>query len=441
MGMIEKNIIVFGAGEWGVEMLSFLKENNILVRCVFDNGSKRWGQMMADNVIIEQPRYIEDSLVIICVARYYRSIFDQLISLGYSENHIFFTDEFKLLLMDGESSYDGGVCEYPSTIQFPVTYACNFNCIMCGMPKLKYKKHASVDEIKKILQDDLFRKVEYVGINGGEPFLRNDLAECMEVMIDVLPELKGFNIISNGFFTERIVSVLKRIHGKCQDNGINVSIAISVDGIGELQDEHRGCGGAFECANKTIDILRSNPELCDSLSVICTITKKNIFNVNEVVVWAEQKDLYVNYNIATENERIANQDKVSDFSLFKDERARMMAQEFFFGLYQKTKEERYYGLFLYLREKRRYTECPCQKNKWITIYPEGTVGFCATHSVEIGNALEESARSIVNRNLNYLEQIKAEKCEKCAQYSSRLNAEGKKVLYTEELKNRMLRWK
>ena len=88
---------------------------------------------------------------------------------------------------------------FPSTIQLPVTYKCNFNCKMCGMHNLIHKDDYSTKELEQILKDKLFSKVTSIGLNGGEPFLRSDLVECVKIMIKTLPNLKSINIIIIGF--------------------------------------------------------------------------------------------------------------------------------------------------------------------------------------------------------------------------------------------------
>ncbi len=67
------------------------------------------------------------------------------------------------------------ISQYPTVIQLPITYLCNFDCVMCGMHHMIGRKDFTPDEIRKILQDELFTRIEYVGVNGGEPFLRKDI--------------------------------------------------------------------------------------------------------------------------------------------------------------------------------------------------------------------------------------------------------------------------
>lgn len=332
------------------------------------------------------------------------------------------------------------VLEYPQTIQLPITYLCNYDCVMCGMNHMTRYKDFTAEELGKIISDKLFSKVEAVGVNGGEPFLKPDLLECFKVMIDNLPNLKNFYIISNGYFTDRITKNLLEIKKLCAPKGICVNISFSVDGIDDMQDFHRGKNGAFEHVVRTIDeIQKKFDDYVDYMNLTCTLTRFNIERINEVEVWAEERKIDISYNIATVNVRIENEDRLDKFSLMNDEHAKMLAMEFFHKKYMETAEEKYYVLYLYLRDGKRYASCPCMYNEWITLTPNGQMGFCATHSKELGSGLKHSAYEIIQGNLSHLDEIKRDYCQGCSHYAGLLNAEGYKILREEMRKNYYMR--
>ncbi len=330
------------------------------------------------------------------------------------------------------------VKKYPSTIQLPITHLCNFDCVMCGMHHMIGRRDFSAQELSEILSNELFSKIKFIGVNGGEPFLKKDFIDCIKVMIKNCSLLEEINIISNGYFTKKIVNVLQLVGPICRTNNVRLNIAISVDGIEDMQDFHRGKENAYINAVDTIKALRENSYV-DSVSCICTITKHNIYRINEVELWAEENDIDVSYNIATEHVRIENQDKVSDFTIFSDEQAKLLATEFFYKQYCKTKQEKYFGLFLFLKDRKRYSVCPCQFNEWVTLTPDAEIGYCATHSKKLGSALEKSAYDIFRDNNDYLEELKYNYCEYCSHYMYELNVEGLKKLKKEELKNEFVR--
>lgn len=330
--------------------------------------------------------------------------------------------------------------KFPETIQLPITYLCNFDCVMCGMHHMVNRKDFSARELGNILGNELFSKVKSVGVNGGEPFLKPDMIECIDVMIDKLPLLEQFYFISNGFYTDKIVTSLKCIKEKCNKKGIKVNISISVDGINDMQDFHRGKQGAFVHAEATLNELLKNRECYfDQIDIICTITKYNIERINEVEAWANSLGVEVAYNIATANVRIENEEKLNDFSIFSDEHARMLATEFFYYKYLETGSEKYFGLYLYLTEKKRYATCDCQNKKWVTLTPDSQISFCATYSNNLGSALENSAYELFNGNDCYLDEILETHCETCSHYMYSLNAGGLKKMHKDQRKNWFLR--
>jgi len=330
--------------------------------------------------------------------------------------------------------------EYPNTIQLPITHLCNFDCVMCGMHHMINRTDFSIDELKKILSDKLFSKIEAVGVNGGEPFLRKDIVECFKMMSETLPYLKDFYVISNGYFTSKILSSLKEIKKTCNQKGIKLNISFSVDGIYDMQDFHRGHADAFKNVNNTIDSILSNKSAyVDNLNIICTITKHNIYRINEVDIWARSKGIDVAYNIATVNERIENLDREESFSIFSDEHARMMAQEFFYQKYRETNSKRYFAIFLFLKTGKRYDTCPCMFNEWVTVTPDSQVAFCATHSKSLGSGLYESPYSLVHNNQTYLKQLIAEHCYNCSHYMYNLNADGLKEYLKDRFNNEFMR--
>ena len=48
------------------------------------------------------------------------------------------------------------VLEYPLTIQLPITYLCNYDCVMCGMHHMTRYRDFTAEELGGILKDKLF---------------------------------------------------------------------------------------------------------------------------------------------------------------------------------------------------------------------------------------------------------------------------------------------
>lgn len=321
----------------------------------------------------------------------------------------------------------------PKVLQLPITFKCNFDCVMCGMRNLIGNEDYSCQDLKKIISDPIYSSIKSVGINGGEPFLRNDLIEFIEILL-TLPSLKTFYFISNGYLTDRILNTLPIIKKMCEERKVTLNIAFSVDGVGDMQDLMRGHRNAFEKVNHICcKILEDKEKYCDDLTVISTITKINIARIYEVQEWAEQLGIEVAYNIATIHARIDNSGRFEDFSIFTDEEARHLAMEFFYTLFLKKRSQRYFAIYYFIRYQKRVAYCDYQRSA-LTLVPNGNLAYCATHSKEVGNVIQSGTSNVYYENLDYQKELIKTHCASCSHYMYNLNSEGLKEYYKELLR-------
>src|SRR5262245_61201538 len=68
---------------------------------------------------------------------------------------------------------------------------------MCDIWRNEPDKELTPEQLRQILKDPLFEAVRYVGVNGGEPTLRPDLPDIGRVLVETLPSLQAFCIITN----------------------------------------------------------------------------------------------------------------------------------------------------------------------------------------------------------------------------------------------------
>jgi MoaA/NifB/PqqE/SkfB family radical SAM enzyme len=296
---------------------------------------------------------------------------------------------------------------------------------MCGMKKMAGREDFTPEELEKILSDPLFKKITNAGINGGEPFIKNNLPEYVRVIVKTLPHLRFIHFITNGYFTENMAAMLPEIKTTCRERGVRVTLALSVDGVGDIQDFHRGKTGAFDHIEKTCALLLPNPSrYYDAISAICTITKHNVYNIPEVELWGAQKGIPVSYNIATVHERIYNHEKYDDFTVFNDPLAEKMAAEFFLRKYGETKSQKYFALYYFLVHKKRLAQCSFQYNNGVTLTPDKQLAYCATFSKALGNVFTASAAALFYGSQAYKNKLCIEKCGGCSHYMNTLNRKG-----------------
>lgn len=120
---------------------------------------------------------------------------------------------------------------YPTDVSIITTYRCQMRCKMCDIWE------NPTDRQQEITAKDLemLPAFKFVNITGGEPFVRRDLEEIVEVMRKKSPRIV---ISTSGWHTERIF----RLAEKFPDIGIRVSI----EGLAEKNDELRGREGSFD---------------------------------------------------------------------------------------------------------------------------------------------------------------------------------------------------
>ena len=142
---------------------------------------------------------------------------------------------------------------YPVQFSLILTKRCNARCEMCNIWKLKTRDDLTVNELKKLGKSKNLRNVMFLGISGGEPFIRKDLVEAVLALSKNMKLLKEIRFSTNGSITEKIVAdieiLLKKV--KCR-----IDVTISLDGIGKAHNEVRGFPGLYKKVTQTIDSLR-----------------------------------------------------------------------------------------------------------------------------------------------------------------------------------------
>lgn len=143
------------------------------------------------------------------------------------------------------------VLKLPFVMEFVVylTNRCNLRCKMCSQYGENYKENAC-PEIDFEKWKDFFRSLNDVEprpkiiLIGGEPLLYPNIDKILAYLTK---KNFGIQIVTNGVFLDKHLSEIK----KCK----NLTITISLDGLGELHDSVRGVKGTFEKAISNIEKL------------------------------------------------------------------------------------------------------------------------------------------------------------------------------------------
>lgn len=165
----------------------------------------------------------------------------------------------------------------PSYLIFFVTAACNARCRHCfyweEIGSANAKAELKLAEIEKIAKS--LPRLIYLSIGGGEPLLRSDLAEVVELFYRH-SGLLYCNIVTNGFYTERTLRLAQALRERCPR--LRLKIQISVDDFESAHDVYRKVPGIFAKAVETLTRLSKEVRAKDprfTLDVATCLTRSN----------------------------------------------------------------------------------------------------------------------------------------------------------------------
>jgi MoaA/NifB/PqqE/SkfB family radical SAM enzyme len=174
----------------------------------------------------------------------------------------------------------------PITLTFSVTAACQSLCKTCQIGKLyrqnpqRAKEDLTIEEIERIFKT--MGHIYFFNISGGEPFLRKDLPQIVELAFKYLkPGI--VHIPTNALTPKKIEEITLNILNVMNKYAPKVPLTIkpSIDGIGERHDEIRGFQGNFKKLEETIVRLKKLQKEYSSLHVELG-TVISVFNIDHL---------------------------------------------------------------------------------------------------------------------------------------------------------------
>lgn len=177
----------------------------------------------------------------------------------------------------------------PMTLTYSVTAACQSRCKTCQIGAMfcqdptRPEKDLKLEEIEKIFQS--MNPVYFFNMSGGEPFMRSDLPEIVDLACRYLKP-RVIHTPTNAILSEKIIENTEKIIQivRKYDASVPFTVKPSIDGVGELHDEIRGVRGNFKCLLKTIDGLKKLEEKYDNfhLELGTVISNFNIDHLEEI---------------------------------------------------------------------------------------------------------------------------------------------------------------
>lgn len=136
-----------------------------------------------------------------------------------------------------------GAVPRPSWCTYLVTYRCNARCKMCDSWRMKPGDELTIPDVRTV-----FGKIgtlDIVRLSGGEPFLRLDMLDIAETILEV-SRPSVIHITTNGSFPDRVEEFAKRF-----SKSSRLRFMVSFDGQKEEHDANRGQEVLYDYAVET----------------------------------------------------------------------------------------------------------------------------------------------------------------------------------------------
>ncbi len=296
--------------------------------------------------------------------------------------------ELKYLKKIIRSSF--GRLDFPHKISYIVTYRCNLRCKMCNIWKKKNDVEMPMGEI-----DEFFKRsnsFSWVGITGGEPFLRPDIADIAGVIAGRCRDLTALHFATNGTLTGAILEtteyLLRNNRGR-----LKLLFTLSMDGDARLHDQIRGVEGTWNKCLDTFRELRKIPaaraRFGITLSPHNTGRFKDIFqSLKRVYPFLRFDDITVNVmhksSFYYDNTDMVDPDQaalVKDIDgILEDDRDRFTVNNFL--------RRRYLHLYKVYAQRKK-CPLPCQAlSATCVLDPRGDIYPCGIYNMKVANIRE-----------------------------------------------------
>jgi len=249
---------------------------------------------------------------------------------------------------------------YPTDVSIITTYRCQMQCKMCDIWENPSDSKREI-QAKEL---EMLPNFKFVNITGGEPFVRRDLEDIVEVMYQKSPRIV---ISTSGWHTDRIVKMAERFP--------NIGIRVSIEGLSQKNDDLRGRDGSFDRAMRLLLTLKEMG--IKDIGYGCTVSNKN----SEDMLWLYKLSRELGMEFATasfhnsyyfhkDDNAITNKEEViNNFrklmeELLKDKSPKSWYRAFF-----------NLGLINYIREQPRMLPCEAGTANFF-IEPYGDVYPC-----------------------------------------------------------------
>jgi len=281
----------------------------------------------------------------------------------------------------------------PYKINLHITYSCNSRCKTCFIWK-RYADKPSMreNELKtgqwKEFFEKLGDKLYWLSISGGEPLLRDDLADIFSSVST--KNLCVLSINTNGQLPEKTCKVMKEILDILPGN-VRVFLAVSLFGPEETHDFVSGRKNAFRKAEKTYDRLKLLRHGHKNFYVDreLVVNRHNLNEIPEIVNEMNRKKIPLTLTFAQESDYYDNMHADVGFSDEEKVMIGEMLKNLQIPVYQKEHviKRRFQEIAVQFFRNGKMPKC---YSSWssVRIDPYGNVYPCIMKNEVIGNLAE-----------------------------------------------------
>lgn len=131
-----------------------------------------------------------------------------------------------------------------------VTSTCNSLCRTCFYwEELNQGRDLTFEQLQKV--SSTAPKFQKLWISGGEPFLRKDLAEVIDLFYRK-NQIRNLNLPTNGLLPKQLVRVIDYLLQHCPE--LTIDLNFSIDGLANTHDAIRGVPNNFEKTLATMEM-------------------------------------------------------------------------------------------------------------------------------------------------------------------------------------------
>lgn len=241
----------------------------------------------------------------------------------------------------------------------------------------------------------------FANVTGGEPFLRKDIEDILEV---VLSKTERLVVSTNGFYTDKILAAAEKFYPK-------IGVRISIEGLPCANDELRGLKDGFDHGLRTLLGLRQMG--IDDIGFGITVSDRNAKDMIELYELAEAMGLefataamhntyyfHKNDNHFDDVEMITEEFKRVAERLMKTTRPKNWFRAYF-----------NYGLANYVHGNKRLLPCDVGSDLFF-MDPFGEIRPCNGMEETMGNIKTQSFDEIWNSPEAQAVRNKVGKCDK-----------------------------